>query len=200
MKIYAYYQSISTGDQSEEFACANWWKTSWTANGWEPVMLNRSHAQGSPLYNKVQARIAQEIRENPELTAFAPWLNARFTRWCALHAARGGWMADYDVLNLGLAPEAAKMAAEGNTVLLNEGPAYLFYVTGDWCASAIRRFSGEELIRDGKIRSEADILGILPEIEELAENVAHVHKADGKSRSTLMKEMFETSCQPRETV
>jgi hypothetical protein len=178
MKVYAYYQAIPTADQSEEFACANWWKTSWTANGWEPVMLNRSHAQGSTLYNKMQQKLAQSGISQQWLQARIAWFHARFTRWCALHAAGGGWMSDYDVLNIGLTPEMAKRAME-KTLLINNEPAYLFYASKDHCTNAIE-----------KVRSEIDILGAEPELGTLIEQVCHVHSRGDMKRPERMQFIF----------
>lgn len=189
MNIYAFYQSIPASDQTEEFACANWWKTSWTANGWNAVMLNRSHAQGSPLYNKLQQKLAQELNKDNKLVARAAWFQARFTRWCALHAAGGGWMSDYDVLNLDLTPQNAKEAAT-KTLLINEGPAYLFYASPDHCLGAIRKFISEDLSENGCARSEIDILGCEPELGVLLERVAHVHSRGDKRRSARMQDIF----------
>jgi hypothetical protein len=189
MKVYAYYQAIPTADQSEEFACANWWKTSWTANGWEPVMLNRSHAQGSTLYNKMQQKLAQSGISQQWLQARIAWFHARFTRWCALHAAGGGWMSDYDVLNLRLTPEMAKRAME-KTLLINSGPAYLFYASKDHCTNAIKRFLMEDLVEDGKVRSEIDILGAEPELGTLIEQVCHVHSRGDRKRPERMQFIF----------
>lgn len=189
MNIYAFYQSIPTADQPEEFACANWWKTSWTANGWNPVMLNRSHAQGSPLYNKLQQKLAQELNKNNGLVARAAWFQFRFTRWCALHAAGGGWMSDYDVLNLDLTPQIAKSETT-NTLMLNEGPAYLFYASPDHCLGAIRKFISEELSKNEIVCPEIDILGCDPGFGLLLERVAHIKSSGDKKRSAIMQEMF----------
>ena len=105
MKIYAYYQNIAQSKQGEEFACANWWKTSWTNLGWEPVMLNRSHAMGSPLYNKLQQKLmTTAMGLDPVLLNNFDWIVARFIRWCALYAAGGGWMTDYVVVNKEFTP------------------------------------------------------------------------------------------------
>jgi len=189
MKIYAFYQSIPTADQAEEFACANWWKTSWTANGWEPVMLNRSHAQGSTLYNKLQQKLAQSGIGQQWLQARIAWFHARFSRWCALHAAGGGWMSDYDVLNMGLTPAMAKQSPE-KTLLINAGPAYLVYATKDHCANAIKKFLLEDLTEDGKVRFEFDILNAEPEPGTLLEHVNHVHSRGNRLRSVRMQDVF----------
>lgn len=190
MKINAYYQSIPASDQPEEFACANWWKTSWTANGWEPVMLNRSHAQASSFYSKLQQKLAGLAMSSQELVARMPWHHARFTRWCALHAAGGGWMSDYDVLNIDLSPEEAKKVTD-KTLLVNEGPAYLFYATKEHCGNVLKKFLMEDLSESGKIRPEIEILGLEPEMGTIVERVVHVQTRGERNRSIRMREIFE---------
>jgi len=191
MKVYAYYQSIPASNQAEEFACANWWATSWKANGWEPIMLNRSHAAGCPLTNKLHQKLAQMAMGHPAIAARLAWVNARFARWCALHAAGGGWMSDYDVLNLDLTPQHAK-AAETKTLLVNHSsPAYLFYATKEHCLNAIKKFIAEDLLSEGEILPEIDILGVAPELHTIMDRVQHIHGRGDRSKSVRMKDIFE---------
>ena len=126
-KIYAYYESIQTRNQNEEFSCANIWKESWEKYGWEPVMLNSSHSKGSSLQQKLISRILKAV---PHLSLEdqnnLQRLIVRFSRWCALHAARGGWMSDYDVVNIGFTPEdAEKMASTDSLIVLEIGRAHV---------------------------------------------------------------------------
>jgi hypothetical protein len=192
MKVYAFYQSIPTADQAEEFACANWWKTSWTANGWEPVMLNRSHAQGSSLYNKLQQKLAQSGVGKQWLQSRVAWFHARFSRWCALHAAGGGWMSDYDVLNIGFAPEMAK-EHQDKTLLINPGPAYLFYATKEHCGNAIKKFLLEDLTENESVRSEFEILNAEPNFGTILESVYHARNRGDRSRSARMQDVFNST-------
>jgi hypothetical protein len=190
MKINAYYHSIPASDQAEEFACANWWKTSWTANGWEPLMLNRSHAQASSFYGKLQQKLAGLALSSQDLVARIAWHHTRFNRWCALHAAGGGWMSDYDVVNIDLTPVEAKKLMD-KTILINEGPAYLFYVTKEHCGNVLKKFLIEDLSESGKIRPEIEILGLEPEMGTLLERVVHVNTRGDGNRSIRMKEIFQ---------
>lgn len=179
MNIYAYYQSIPGSNQAEEFQAANHWKASWEKAGWNPVMLNRSHAQGSSLYNKLQQKLASTFHHDQRLVARSAWHHARFTRWCALHAAGGGWMSDYDVLNIGLDPIAARNAVQdaGKTLFTNEGPAFLVYATGEHCAAAIRKMLSEDLVEDGVLRPEHDIILAALFPEQVIESVRHRNNA-----------------------
>jgi len=179
MKIYSFYQSAPGSVQADEFGCANWWKTSWENAGWSAVMLNRSHAQGSSLYNKLQQKLAAAMNESQALTARSGWFHSRFTRWCALHAAGGGWMSDYDVLNISLKPPAGVRLLGSTTLAVNEGPGYLFYASPEHCAAALRKMLSEDLHENGIVRNESDILGasLLPEsITQLVKHFGGVTK------------------------
>jgi hypothetical protein len=185
MKIFGYYQSIGTGDQPEEFACANLWKTSWTHFGWEPVMLNRSHAQVSLKYNKMLQKLVGDLRHSEDLRPRFDWIVARFIRWCALHASGGGWMSDYDVLNTGFTTESAKKHT--GTLSISAGPAYLFYVTPEHALNVINKFLSEDITNGKLVYNECDILNTQP---SSFEGVLHIKTSDGKKRSQLMQEQL----------
>jgi hypothetical protein len=147
--------------QENEFACANYWKQSWSDHKWNPVMLNNSHAQASNLYGKLQQKLVTMMLGLPsELTTKSHHIAARFTRWCALHAAGGGWMSDYDVVNLGLTPSEANKLIGSETLNANKGSAHLIYATKEHAEHAIKKFIATELIKNGEVASEAAILGI----------------------------------------
>ena len=73
------------------------------------------------------------------------WLMARFTRWCALHAAGGGWMSDYDAFNLGFTPDKADEIEQKQSLYVCGEPAYLFYATRDMCSAAIMKFINQDI-------------------------------------------------------
>jgi hypothetical protein len=190
-KIYAYYESIPLADQAEEFNCANYWKHSWTANGWEPVMLNRSHAQGSPLYLKLQAKLTKQALGIPlDLRPRVQWITARFARWCALHAAGGGWMSDYDVANIGFTPEQASEYEKDATLYINATiPAYVFYATQDHCNNVIKKFIQDDLIEGDDVLPEAHILGVNSELYPMLHLLHHAKSTPEESRSEIMKDL-----------
>jgi hypothetical protein len=190
-KIYAYYQSIPLSNQSEEFACANWWKGSWTDNGWEPVMLNRSHAQASTLYNKLQQKLMSlTLGMPPELATRFDWIVARYVRWCALHAAGGGWMSDYDVVNKAFSPETADDYERQGTLQINsEGNSYLFYATQEHCANAIKKFIQEPIIEEKTILQESSILSVKDTLNPILTMVHHAKTTDNLQRSGVMKNL-----------
>jgi len=187
--IYAYYESISHANQAEEFNCANYWKHSWTANGWNPEMMNRTHSQASPLYIKLQAKLVKQASEMPmELRNKVQWITARFSRWCALHAAGGGWMSDYDVANLGFKPEQAAEYEKDATIQINEVvPAYVFYATQDHCANAIKKFINDDLIEGDSVLPEAHILGVRSSLYPILPLLHHAKSTNEEKRSDIMK-------------
>jgi hypothetical protein len=191
-KIYAFYDSIQTENQGEEFSCANWWKTSWEKQGWETYMLNRSHAQASPLYSKLQQKVMNlGLKLPPELTAQFNKISARFARWCALHAAGGGWMSDYDVFNKSFKPEAAEKIEEKNTLLVVGDPAYLFYATQEHCGKAIKKLLTEEYIKEGKLVPEYELLEISQTTKGFQKNIVHAKKTEDETRSSVMQKLMK---------
>lgn len=144
--IYAYYESIQTKDQAEEFSKANYWKESWTRAGWNPVMLNSSHAQISPSRIKITKKLLEtyplidkEKNESQEM------IQARYNRLCALHAAGGGWISDYDVVNTGFKPQIAE-AYERNSFVICGNPASVLYISKEICNAAINRILSDEFL------------------------------------------------------
>jgi hypothetical protein len=191
-KIFSYYESIALSNQPEEFACANHWKASWEQNGWETVMLNRSHAQGSHLYNKLQQRMMNCAMGLPsELTARFHWITARFARWCALHAAGGGWMCDYDVFNKSFKPETADKSEGNDTLVIVGDPAFLFYATKEHAAAAITKLSRADIIQDNLVVPEHKLLGIGVATKGFAKQVIHAKSHDGAARSEIMGNMMK---------
>jgi hypothetical protein len=156
-------------------------------------MLNRSHAQASSLYNKLMQKIMQLSNGiDPELNTRFDWIIARYVRWCALHAAGGGWMSDYDVANKGFTPQIAQEVEEKGTLQINAGqPACLFYATQEHCANAIRKFTQEPLAEGKEMFFEANVLGILTDLYRIMPLVSHAKEANGLPRSAAMKNACE---------
>ena len=184
--IYAFYTSIQTANQNEEFACANWWKTSWEKMGWKPVMLNRSHAQGSHLYNKLASKMINASGSlSPERRNELDWLMARFTRWCALHAAGGGWMSDYDVFNLDFSTEKADEIEKKQSLYVCGEPTYLFYASRDMCSAAIMKFISAEIFN----LTEKDMVNSVDK-DLSAKLVKHCNNTSKMIRSEAMRKLI----------
>lgn len=174
-KIHAYYEPIQEYDQKEEFARANSWKHTWEKQGWECVMLNRSHSSNNALYFKF-IRHLMDIgnRIPPEHATSFKKIIARYKRWCALRSAGGGWMSDYDVANIAFTPTVAEEFEKSGTIhVVTCEPAYLFYVTPEHCQTAISKFIGSDFFKDNVQLFEAEILGIEDTINPVAELLFH---------------------------
>lgn len=181
--IYAFYTSIQLADQNEEFACANWWKTSWERLGWKSTMLNRSHAQGSHLYNKLASKMVNATGKlPPERRNQIDWLMARFSRWCALHAAGGGWMSDYDVFNHDFTVDKADEIEQKQSLYVCGEPAYLFYATRDMCSAAIMKFVNQDIF---DLTEKAMVNSVDKDLP--AKLVKHCHSTGKKKRSEVMQ-------------
>jgi len=152
--IFAFYQSVPAIRQEIEMSLANVWKATWTKHGWNPLMLNRSHAQNCTHYHRIMAKLLRSsIGGSPHLC------HARIVRWCALHGAGGGWMSDYDLINLGFTPnDSDNYESMGSLHVNDDGPARLFFATKGMADSVLRRFLNEELVINGMLRPEAHIL------------------------------------------
>ena len=183
--IYAFYTSIQLADQNEEFACANWWKTSWEKLGWKTFMLNRSHAQGSHLYNKLASKMMNATSKLPqERRSEVDWLMARFSRWCALHAAGGGWMSDYDVFNHNFTVDKADEIEQKQSLYVCGEPSYLFYATRDMCSAAIMKFVNQDIFDLTEKTMVNSVDKDLP-----AKLVKHCHSTAKKKKSEVMQSL-----------
>lgn len=192
-KIYGYYESLQAFPQDEQFACANVWKASWEKQGWEAVMLNASHAKNSNYYFKLTKKLVELARllganTGDECSKIA----ARYRRWCALHAAGGGWMSDYDVVNVRFTAEEADKKEAGATILcVAEEPAYLFFATQQHCAAALAKFIAEPLDENGVARNESSILNLPSSLDEIVPLVFHAKKTRDRLKSSEMLEFLK---------
>lgn len=186
--IYAYYESLQANDQAVEFSKANLWKDSWTRAGWNPVMLNSSHAQISPNRIKLQKKLIQtypllEKTKNESVEV----IQLRYNRLCAIHAAGGGWISDYDVLNYGFTPSISD-AYEANSFVINGNPACVMYLSKEICNAALQRILNEDLIQDGVIKYEKDIFN--PFVDLDVDSLEHIQDIK------LMQEKFSKKFAP----
>ena len=148
-------------------------------------MLNRSHAQGSHLYNKLASKMMNASGNLPqERRSELDWLMARFTRWCALHAAGGGWMSDYDVFNLDFSPDKADEIEKKQSLYVCGEPAYLFYATRDMCSAAIMKFISAEIFN----LTEKDMVNSVD--KDLSQKIVkHCHPNTRKRKSEVMQSL-----------
>jgi hypothetical protein len=189
--IYSYYESLQARNQAEEFECANIWKATWEAAGWNTVMLNTSHAKISPLYQKLMGKLLTFSAALPsELQNIFPEIQVKFSRWCALHAAGGGWMSDYDVVNKSFTCADADEIEKTNSIyIFNREKCCLFYANSDLAMGSVMRFISEDLHEGSLLKKEADILGFTKETNQIGDKVIHVGKKNSEKKSENMKKI-----------
>lgn len=155
-------------------------------------MLNNSHAKCSPLFQKLVGKILRispdlklEIQNNLQATII------RFVRWCALHAAGGGWMSEYDLINSGFTENDAENLTKKTLVLIGGEKSYLMYATQDMCRTSIASFISEEIIFEKKIRSEFDILNCSNSLADVVQKLVHIDFEIGKSKAEAMHSLIK---------
>jgi hypothetical protein len=197
-KIYAYYKPILQIDQDEQFAQANVWKVSWERAGWECVMLNPSHAAMAPQSAILQGKIAAISRNTPGLgDEIGIKLQAKFARWGALFGVGGGWMSDYDVVNLGFTPAMAEEIEKEADIAMNTlSPAWIFFASHREAYEACKDFVERPLFKvetPSEPETEAEILGIDKNYFEGIATLAHVR---GTKKSVEMRRIFNEYINP----
>lgn len=91
-KVFTYHEVMpSHADQTPLLAL---WAEGWRKRGWEPVVLDNSHARQHPKYNEHYQRFYDYPTVNPK-----PYEMACYLRWLAFEAVGGGYMTDADVMN-----------------------------------------------------------------------------------------------------
>jgi len=93
--VYAYIEDEGMGDG----ASVEVWRRTWAAAGWKPVVLDERHAAAHPNYEEFKSKFASYPTTNP-----AGYEVACYLRHLALAAVGGGWLCDYDLFNVNLAP------------------------------------------------------------------------------------------------
>ena len=93
-KIYTYYDYVNDDHKATASVMLEHWRRSWSAQGWNPVILNKNHARSHPLYESFLNRILEYPTINP-----LEYEQACYLRWLAVAEQGGGFMSDYDVVN-----------------------------------------------------------------------------------------------------
>ena len=128
---------------------------------------------------------------HPEILNKFDWIVARYIRWCALFAAGGGWMTDYDVVNKEFTPEVAKSYEDHGTLHINGGePAHIFYATKEHCANAIKKFVQEPLVEGNKLINESETLGVENTLGDILKFIHHAKSSKLEVRSQVMLNAF----------
>lgn len=93
------------------------WKAAWSAAGWNPRVLNLSHAEAFPQYEEILAQINRIPLGNNKEYDFLCYL-----RHFAMVSVGGGWMTDYDTIPVHINPEVY-----GNPASLPHGGKWTTY-------------------------------------------------------------------------
>ncbi|MDD5198737.1 MAG: hypothetical protein PHC88_02960 [Terrimicrobiaceae bacterium] len=104
--VYTFCAPIHGKIPEHEAALVDLWRESWTANGWEAVVLDES----SVAVDEEVARMLLAYRALPSINRKKLDYYC-YVRWLAVAQAGGGFMCDYDVVNYGFRPRpVGKMA------------------------------------------------------------------------------------------
>lgn len=119
MKIYTYYDEVL----ENQIEIIEIWKESWIKNGWDPIVLDRKSINCSD----------EQINYLENLPSVNPkkYEMACFLRWNAMSNIGGGWMCDYDVINLGFTPEDSKKY-ESISILQGHVPCLVYGTPEDY--------------------------------------------------------------------
>lgn len=98
MKVYCYHDNI--GRDMANLPLVFLWKERWAKQGWEPIILNESHARQHPMYEMY----SQRYHNLPTVNGKAYEICC-YVRWLAMAVVGGGWMSDYDVIAHKFAPQ-----------------------------------------------------------------------------------------------
>ena len=97
MKVLTYYSPCA--GLPPQGGVLERWTNSWAKAGYDPVVLDSSHAEKHPRYSELLPIFRAYPTINP-----AEYELACYLRWLALDVVGGGLMSDYDVMNVSLYP------------------------------------------------------------------------------------------------
>lgn len=104
MKIFCFYEPDPIFSHQESII--EYWKFSWENFGFEPIVLNKTHAKQHPLFNFFEKKISALhyiIKDKTHITTYG--MNC-YIRWLAYATQSEDFflVSDYDVINLGMLP------------------------------------------------------------------------------------------------
>ena len=93
--VYTYFEDQGMGDEP----ALEVWRDVWAKAGWDPVVLSQKDAERHPRYDEMVRRFS----EYPTVNAPGYEL-ACYLRYLAMAVVGGGFMTDYDVINVNVPP------------------------------------------------------------------------------------------------
>jgi hypothetical protein len=96
--VYTYFDSVGINQLGQQ-ATFDAWKDTWTSAGWKPMVLTRQHAERHPSFAELSAKFKSfPFTNDPEYEM------ACFYRHIAMTVVGGGYLADYDTVNVNVPP------------------------------------------------------------------------------------------------
>ena len=113
--VYTYFEerNIFQDGKRDTFEA---WKEAWSAAGWKPMVLDVHHAARHPDFHKLQAKFQRfPFTNDPEYEM------ACFFRHIAMAAVGGGYLSDWDVINVNVppSPDCRYLPSEGRLTVHN---------------------------------------------------------------------------------
>lgn len=96
MTVFTYHEHLPGFN---DLPVLSHWISTWTNQGWTPVVLSRSDAEEYPAFDEYEETVSELPSVNPPGYDLACYL-----RWMAMQVQGGGLMTDYDVMNVSFTP------------------------------------------------------------------------------------------------
>ena len=93
--VYTYFEDQGMGDEP----ALEVWRDVWAKAGWDPVVLSQKDAERHPRYDEMVRRFSEYPTVNVPGYELACYL-----RYLAMAVVGGGFMTDYDVINVNVPP------------------------------------------------------------------------------------------------
>jgi len=203
MKIYTYHEHVPELPHADGLLPL--WTESWKKNGWDPIVLDRSHAEQHPNYKE----FLENYKTLPTVNASGYEL-ACYLRWLALAVVGGGWMSDSDVMCYGFRPQTPP---EKMTIWSRGEHICPCLVSGSseqytYAASIFAAWRGETNLENGRPHaSDQNILGRVDKFYDNIELCAQyeqpgweyfplVHYSNGAMGDKQPRESFIPSLKP----
>ena len=103
MQIYTYFDDISFDNQND---LIDLWKCSWQRQGFEPIVLNLTHAKSHPFFNEYDQRLrkAHSYIMGKEISEYGMSCYYRWLAYASLYEDKEFYVSDYDLINIKYEP------------------------------------------------------------------------------------------------
>lgn len=145
--VYTFCAPIHGKTPEHEAALVGLWRDSWTANGWEAIVLDES-----------SVRIDEEVAKMLLAYRALPSINRKkldyycYVRWLAVAQAGGGFMCDYDVINYNFRPRPV-----GNLALYERSVPCLVSGTAAEYERVARFFASYAVAPDDRLQGKLHV-------------------------------------------